>query len=176
MLNVSNQAQSTCISIILQKRQLLVIHNQWCFTFCDKPIKGKVQMLVWIKRIIISYQDFFLKYTSLCLFSSSFWELYVLMIVALVRGYSIKHSLEELSTTKHKFCNIFIGIFISHYYQHPNLVHFQIYHPCMWKKCRSFSSHLSCLTIYIQALSVSSPIHLSSQPISLFSTDTIQRM
>lgn len=46
MFNVSNQAKGTCISLISQKYQLLVIHNKWDFTFCDKPIKRKVQMLV----------------------------------------------------------------------------------------------------------------------------------
>ena len=45
MFNASHQAKGTCISLILQKCQLLVIHNKWDFTFCDKPIKRKVQML-----------------------------------------------------------------------------------------------------------------------------------
>lgn len=46
MFNVCNQAKGTSISLIPQQHQLLIIHNKWNFTFCDKPIMGKVQILV----------------------------------------------------------------------------------------------------------------------------------
>lgn len=38
---------------------------------------------------------------------------------------------------------------------------------CIWEKPKSYFSHLCCLTIYTQVWSVSSPIHLLSQYISL---------
>lgn len=88
--------------------------------------------------------------------------------MALTRVYIRKHSLEEISAAKHHILwYIFFAIFIPHYNQPPNQSVFEIYHPVVHENNVVAIPHIFFALLSMSKLSASSPIHLSSQSISL---------